>query len=212
MDGVYYGNETDIFDCWPCCKKCGSVMPILAYNDPLPDNYRDISGQEFLQHQNSGCAHKVTLKKFYYSQVAAAFPVGKDLTVVIKGTTATETTPGTTDARFCLACKTWVNGEPQEVAAHAHTLSCTNNGDGTHHAVCTYPGCNYEEDLRHVSGNAENPHSGTCAACGADFTDEHDWQIVPCTVGAAEASGAHTHRCVCTVCGEEKTETAVLTE
>lgn len=212
MDGVYYGNETDIFDCWPCCKKCGSVMPILAYNDPLPDNYRDISGQEFLQHQNSGCAHKVTLKKFYYSQVAAAFPVGKDLTVVIKGTTATETTPGTTDAQFCLACKTWVNGEPREVPAHAHTLSYTVNGDGTHHAVCTYPGCNYEENLRHVSGDAESPHSGTCAACGAAFTDEHDWQIVPCTVGAAEASGAHTHRCVCTVCGEEKTETAVLTE
>ena len=213
---LYGASKFNIMDNTPYCSTCGAVWAGYAFIDAIPAGFRatvSLTNAEILEKQSHGCAHKVTFANPIGAQlIGNMFVLDQDLTVVVKGTTATETTPGTTDARFCRACKTWVDGEPQEVAAHTHTLEYVDNGDGTHTVSCTFEGCNYrEENVAHVSADAENPHSGVCAACGAEFTGEHVWTIVENTVGASETTGAHTHKLLCTVCGAEQTETVTLT-
>ena len=205
----------DIFDCWPDCEVCGSVISIKAFKNPLPETYRNLTGSQIAEYEAGGCAHKVTLRNVIFGgyDTTHNLQIDTDLTYTVKGITATETTPGTTDARFCRACKTWVDGEPQEVAAHTHTLKYTDNGDGTHNVSCTFEGCNYaEENVPHVSADAENPHSGVCASCGAEFTNQHVWHIAPYSLGEGEEAGAHTHKLVCDSCGAAKWESATLTE
>lgn len=79
------------------------------------------------------------------------------------------------------------------VAETAHTLSKTDNGNGTHTIKCTVEGCTYEvKDAAHDDGTKKDC---ICGVCGAkmEHTPGENW----------DTSGNVNHWKVCTVCGEQ---------
>ncbi len=104
--------------------------------------------------------------------------------------------------------------EPECKTTGAHTPGAwTDNGNGTHSAVCTVCGeplsepCNYGEPAAYTpAGNGT--HEKTCTVCGGKVTEK-------CVYGEPAVytpAGNGTHEKACTVCGDKVTEACVYGE